>query len=50
MFHYADNPQAGYGDPLEMTSHMDAVERIVKLRGEFHRFQDDGPMVEKLKL
>jgi hypothetical protein len=50
MFFMLTILQAGYGNPEEMSSHMDAIERIVKLRGGLRRFQDDGPMIEKLKL
>jgi hypothetical protein len=29
---------------------MDAVERIVELRGGFYSFETDGPMIAKLSL
>ena len=33
-----------------MITHMDAVQRIVNLRGGFDGFNDDGTMVAKLTL
>ncbi|KAH7346817.1 hypothetical protein BKA65DRAFT_284611 [Rhexocercosporidium sp. MPI-PUGE-AT-0058] len=41
---------AGYGDSTEMSTHMDAVQRIIDSRGGFASFHDDGPMVAKLTL
>lgn len=40
----------GWGNPVEMSNHMDAVERIVNLNGGFYRFQEDGTMAAKLTL
>ncbi|KAF4630314.1 hypothetical protein G7Y89_g7827 [Cudoniella acicularis] len=39
---------AGSRDSQEMSSHMDAVEKIVDLRGGFETFIEDGPMVARL--
>jgi len=34
----------------EMINHMDAIQRIVSLRGGFEGFDDDGVMIAKLTL
>lgn len=41
---------AGYGDSTEISTHMDAVQRIIDTRGGFTSFHHDGPMVAKLTL
>ncbi|PVH76179.1 hypothetical protein DL98DRAFT_535972 [Cadophora sp. DSE1049] len=41
---------AGYGDSTEISTHMDAVQRIIDTRGGFASFHHDGPMVAKLTL
>ncbi|CZS96278.1 uncharacterized protein RCO7_04966 [Rhynchosporium graminicola] len=41
---------AGSGDSNEMSTHMDAVQRIIDARGGFISFHRDGPMVAKLTL
>jgi len=45
-----DQIQAGYSNLKEMISHMDAIQRIVNLRGGLNGFNDDGAMVAKLTL
>lgn len=42
--------QAGYSNLKEMISHMDAIERIVNLRGGFDAFDKEETMVRKLTL
>ncbi|KAL2070050.1 hypothetical protein VTL71DRAFT_14730 [Oculimacula yallundae] len=41
---------AGYGDSTEMSTHMDAVQRIIDARGGFASFHHEGPIVAKLTL
>ncbi|TVY47370.1 hypothetical protein LOCC1_G002222, partial [Lachnellula occidentalis] len=41
---------AGYNNPEEISSHMNAIEKIVDLRGGFRSFQTYGSMIAKLTL
>ncbi|KAL3421835.1 hypothetical protein PVAG01_05991 [Phlyctema vagabunda] len=39
---------AGYGNPAEISRHMDAIQKIVDIRGGFLSYEGDGAMMPKL--